>query len=131
MAQSIKLEDDTYLDATAVMIRSLSSGYRKTLESMLAGVVAIKALDFESGTTVTFSVESGTKAFLFTVGANQALCGAYAITASSGGNVLAAPYAAASGLTIAQGINTLSIRNTTNNYATSICIVRTGDISIS
>ena len=110
MAQSIKLGNDTYLDASGVTMDSSGRTLKESLPTMRQYSDSIA-----HNASKTYAMSGGASGILFTASGYSDLRSAYIFRAESGGNVRTGALLTASGIAISTSVNGLTITNQSAN----------------
>lgn len=131
MAQSIDLGGNKYIDSSAVMMRSSSNTYRKTLESWADGLTDIKSIQIPENSTIALDLASNTRALFIGLGVSAGITGMYSIFATGAGKTNIMPFVAASSLSFeGSEDNHLFVTNSNTNPCRALILVSTGVVNL-
>lgn len=124
MAQSIKLGNDTYLDASGVEMNASSSPLRRQLSDWGGGMFGFIRKEIPDGNSATFTFQNSAKAVIFCDGVASTGKQIYIVAATSAGTMSYKAIATEStNLTVATDTNTFTITNGTGAVVYTLAVV--------
>ena len=124
MAKSIKLGNDTYLDASGVEMNASSSSTRRTLFDWSGGMFGFIRKEISNGESTTYTISNGARVIVFCDGVAATGKQIYIVAASSSGTVSYKAMATEStNLTVTTNANEFTITNNTSAGVQTLAVV--------